>query len=243
MVAPDGATLTEVLEEERFLRSIESVGNWFKYAAEERHRRFKSLILVTGVVKCRSWSVAAISTSSRAQSGKVALSLMPSASGTLTASHSWREYIPTMCHSGPKPPSQAENQCVFVRGYRIMKQDPLLRLRKKVRATDLQEGNTEYYKLGKSASFRGTSASGTSNTDNSTSPGHFLNDRMSNIKETDPTLIKNEDYVVERLSNTNEVFRPTLGSISSTKRRLYSQPYHPSDVINRYLLEQVSINH
>jgi hypothetical protein len=94
MVAPSGATLTEVLEEERFLRSIESVGNWFKYAAEERHRRFKSLTLVTGVIKCQSWSVAAISNSSRANSGKVALSLMPAASSTLAASYSWRECIP-----------------------------------------------------------------------------------------------------------------------------------------------------
>ena len=121
MVAPDGATLTEVLEEERFLRSIESVGSWFKYVAEERHRRFNSLILVTGVIKCRSWSVAAISNSARADGGKVSLSLMPAANGTLAASHSWREYLPTMCHSGPKPASQTENQCVFIRGYRIMK--------------------------------------------------------------------------------------------------------------------------
>ena len=95
MVAPSGAALTEVPEEERILRSIESVGNWFKYAAEERHRRFKSLTLVTGVIKCRSWSVAAISNSSRANGGKVAFSLKPAATGTL-ASYSWGECIPTV---------------------------------------------------------------------------------------------------------------------------------------------------
>ena len=117
MVAPDGATLTEVLEEEWFLHSIKSVGNWFKYVAEERNRCFKSLILMTGIIKCRSWSVAAISNSSCAHSGKVALSLMPAVSSTLTASHSWQEYIPAMCHSGPKPLSQTENLCVFVQGY------------------------------------------------------------------------------------------------------------------------------
>ena len=90
-----------------------------------------------------------MSNSSRGSSGKVAFSLMPAASGTLTASHSWRECLPIMGHSGPKPPLQTENQCVFVRGYRIMKQDPLLRLRKKVKANNLQEGSTESYKLGK----------------------------------------------------------------------------------------------
>jgi hypothetical protein len=202
MVAPDGATLTEVLEEERFLRSIETVGNWFKYAAEERHRRFKSLTLVTGVIKCRSWSVAAISNSSRGSSGKVAFSLMPAASGTLMASHSWRECLPTMCHSGPKPPSQTENQCVFVRGYRIMKQDPFLRLRKKVKATDLREGSTESYKLGKTVGLRSTSGSGGLPRQHSESP------QQSPSKKTalGEKLIANEDYVVERLSNTSEVF-------------------------------------
>src|ERR1700691_3644244 len=111
MVAPDGATLAEVLEEKRFLRCIESVGGWFKYASEERNRSFKSLILVTGAIKCRSWSVAAISSSSRSNSGKVALSLMPTASGMLAASHSWGEYFPNMGHSSPTPSSQTENQC------------------------------------------------------------------------------------------------------------------------------------
>jgi hypothetical protein len=195
MVAPDGATLTEVLEEERFLRSIESVGRWFKYAAEERHRRFKSLILVTGVIKCRSWSVAAISNTSRASSGKVAFSLMPAASGTLTASHSWRECIPTMCHSGPKPPSQTENQCVFVRGYRIMKQDPLLRLTRKVKATDLQEGSTEYYRLGKKVGPQSASGSGSSQR-------RYLEKTTVRDNFTDSS---NKHYVIENLSNANEV--------------------------------------
>jgi hypothetical protein len=216
MVAPDGATLTEVLEEERFLRSIESVGNWFKYVAEERNRCFKSLILVTGVIKCRSWSVAAISNTSRTHSGKVALSLMPAVSGTLTASHSWREYIPAMCHSGPKPLSQTENQCVFVRGYRIMKQDPLLRLRRKVRATNLQEGRTEYYKLGKTV-FGSGSASGSSQRIHLESPQQLPNARASvRNNVTDSTVLANEHYLVERLSNTNEVLHLTLDYITLT---------------------------
>jgi hypothetical protein len=37
VVTPGGATLTEVLEEQRFLRSIGSIKDWFRYAAEERH--------------------------------------------------------------------------------------------------------------------------------------------------------------------------------------------------------------
>ena len=202
MVAPDGATLTEVLEEKRFLRSIESVGSWFKYAEDEQYRCFKSLILVTGVIKCRSWSVAAISNSSRMNSGKVTLSLMPATSGTLTASHTWGEYLPNMGHSGPTPPSQMENQCVFVRGYRIMKQDPLLRLGKTVKAADLRKGNTEYYRLGKPASSRGAS----------------VPERRAGLTQlpsakrtivpggmTDLDIDGSDNYIVEGLSGADEV--------------------------------------
>jgi hypothetical protein len=205
MVAPNGATLTEVLEEKRFLRSIESVGSWFKYAEEEQYRCFKSLILVTGVIKCRSWSVAAISNASRTNSGKVTLSRMPATSGTLTASHTWGEYLPNMGHSGPTPPSQTENQCVFVRGYRIMKQDPLLRLVKTVKATDLQKGSTEYYRLGKPASSRGTSVPEWQ--------GHSAG--LTQLPSTKRTVVPggmtssdidgSDKYIVERLSDADEV--------------------------------------
>jgi hypothetical protein len=242
MVAPDGATLTEVLEEERFLQSIRSVGNWLKYAADDRKRSFKSLILVTGVIKCRSWNVAAISNSSRSNSGKVVLSLIPTASGAVTASHSWRECLPTICHSGPKHPSQTQNQCVFVRGYRIMKQNPLLRLRRKVKTTDLQEGSTEYYKLGETSGPRGTSASGSSQRTLSTSTQQSNNESTTAMESiADSGTISYGDYVTERLSNPNEVSNLTMNCVAFTDHGTYSQPYHPSDIINRYLLEQASI--
>jgi hypothetical protein len=209
MVAPAGATLIEVLEEERFLRSIESVGSWFKYAAEERRRRFRSLILVTGVIKCRSWSVAAISNSSRANSGKVVLSLLPAASGTLIASHSWREYLPTMGHSGPKPSSQADNQCVFIRGYRIMKQDPILRLARTVKAADLQEGSKGYYRLAKPASSRSDTASGSLQGTNSASTQPPIERTTVRSGITEPAIHRNKDYVIENLSDTDEVRSPS----------------------------------
>lgn len=111
----------------------------------------KGLILVTGVVKCNSWSIATILKSSRAHTGNVSLSLSPIASGSVSASpsHSWREYLHTMCHSGPEPPSENENQCLFIRGYRIMKQSIVPRLVNRVKAIDLRGGKTGYYKLPK----------------------------------------------------------------------------------------------
>ena len=86
-----------------------------------------------------------------------------------------------------------------------MKQDPLLRLRRKVRATNLQEGHTEYYKLGKTVNFGRGSASGSSQIIHLESPQQLPNAR-TNVRNniiTSSTVLANEHYLVERLSNTN----------------------------------------
>jgi hypothetical protein len=88
-----------------------------------------------------------------------------------------------------------------------MKQDPLLRLRKKVKATDLQEGSTEYYNLGKTAGLRRASESGWLQRKHSASPQLTPSEKTTvgdNI--TDSTIAANEHYVVERLSNATEVY-------------------------------------
>ena len=133
------SNLDRGLEESRFLRAIGSTKAWFKYASEERERRFTSLILVTGVIKCKSWNVAAISNSSRSHSGKLSLSLVSTVTGSLSASHYWRNNPSNMCRSGPHTPSLNENQCVFIRGYRVMKQNPGLRFLWMVKAADLRK--------------------------------------------------------------------------------------------------------
>jgi hypothetical protein len=121
-----------------------------------------------------------------------------------------------------------------------MKQDPLLRLRGKVKATDLQEGSTEYYKLGKTT-IAGTSVSRSSQRILSTS--RQFNNQSTTARDSiaDSGTISNGDYVIERLSNSNEVSHLTMNCITFTDHGTYSQPYHPSDIINRYLLEQVGI--
>ena len=210
--------MTEVLEEQRFLRSIESIKGWFKYAAEERHRRFTSLILVTGVIKCKSWSVAAISNSSRTNRGKVSLSLVPTR-GTLSASHSWREYRSNICNSGPEPPSENENQCVFIRGYRIMKQNSALRLLHKIKATDLQQGNVEYYSLAKPTDTR-PFASGSTPIPTQQLP---VGASTVSVRDADPDPSNNfydglamdadENYLVDKLSETDQVGSPSYPCI------------------------------
>lgn len=235
--------MTEALEEQQFLHSIESINSWFKYAAEKRHRQFKSLILVTGAIKCKSWSVAAISNAECTNSGKVSISLLSAANGTLSASHFWREYRSHMCHSGPDSPSHTENQCVFIRGYRIMRQNIALRVMRKVKTDDLKTGKTHHYNLAKPTDARVDSASDPTPTSQppirvSTASGSRPESDLSRHLD-DLAIDVGENFVVDKLSETDEVRSPSR-FYPVLEFRPCLQPYHPSDIINRYLLSQVN---
>jgi hypothetical protein len=87
-----------------------------------------------------------------------------------------------------------------------MKQDPLLRLARTVKATDLQQGSKEYYRLAKPSGSRSGSASsslqGKDSASNQQSPIERTTVR-GGINE--PAIHENKDYVIENISNTNEV--------------------------------------
>jgi hypothetical protein len=80
-----------------------------------------------------------------------------------------------------------------------MKQDPLLRLRGKVRATGLQESNTQKYKLAKPAG----------NSWSASAMGWwthwFPRDKTVQGNPTDSTSVLNRDYVIESLSKNDQV--------------------------------------
>lgn len=142
---PDGASATFAKSEARFLRSIENAHSWFEHA-EERDRVERSLILVTGHVKSRSWGVAAIANTARAGSVSLNFSLSEAVGSSLSGSHSWQGYSPWMCNTGPRTPSRRSNQCVFLTGFKITRRHRLspFRLLSEVRAITLKDGKTSY---------------------------------------------------------------------------------------------------
>jgi hypothetical protein len=160
-VAPNGAISVDTPEEKRFLKCLDKIPDWFDYAENIRERTLdnNSLTLVTGVVKCSMWGVAALLNSSSSNGGQLSLSLTPAVSVDASSSHSWSNYQPTMCGSGPKPRSEINNQCLFIRGYRIMKQGYTDRKRGTVKVTNLRNEKPTPHKITK-PDFRGTSGSG-----------------------------------------------------------------------------------
>jgi hypothetical protein len=148
-VLPDGATCTIANSERRFSASIDNVLSWFQHAVE-RDRITNSLMLVTGHVKSKSWGVAAIANSLGESSVSLNFSLGGTGGGSITAFHSWQGYSPWMCNTGPRNQSQKSNQCIFIRGFRIMKRARLspLRLVSEIKVTDLTDGRSTYPKVG-----------------------------------------------------------------------------------------------
>jgi hypothetical protein len=212
MVAPSGATLFEACEEQLFLRAITNIDLWVKYA-EDRNRSFGSLTLVTGVIKCNKWHIAAISNCSRAHGGNISLSLLsPSIGGTLSWSHSWNEHVPKMYHSGPEPPSETSNQCLFIRGFRIMKRSIVSRFFGRVKATNLAENSPKYYKLGKpsnSEGFPASEASQSSPPQQLHSEGPAGGGDSADVGSNDDSSIRaihsGDEYVLRKIPTLEEV--------------------------------------
>ena len=81
-----------------------------------------SLYLVTGCDKTVSWGLASFSNSSGGNDMSLKATAAQIASGNASCSYTWETTSPATVHSGPYhlPQEQRlQNQCVFVRGFRI----------------------------------------------------------------------------------------------------------------------------
>jgi hypothetical protein len=202
-VARNGSTSYDALEYERFLKHLSDVKSWFAYAIDVCYRKCDSLILVTGVVKCKSWIIAAFNDYSREHSGNLSLSLNPVGSGSASASHSWHQYRPTMSRSGPLLPTGTENQCLYVRGYRIMRNWGLVHRLRGVKVTDLQENDTFYYSHKNSGQVKHSSSSGNSV---GTRPTPTSDSRAREHSSTgQPPIDTDHDFIIEKLQGAEKV--------------------------------------
>jgi hypothetical protein len=138
-----------------------------------------------------------------------------------------------MCRSGPAElRSGIRDQCLFIRGYRIMKQNfAERRIKKKVGVTNLRTDKSAYHKINepRSRGFWGSvkglpSKSGAAQGDSNSEISASADDST-------------DEYIVENLSEAQKVFYQLILRSSLI---IFQQLYHPSDIINRYLLECVN---
>ncbi|KAF8886953.1 hypothetical protein BD779DRAFT_542735 [Infundibulicybe gibba] len=257
---PDGASR---LASPPSLFRASAMKNWYKFANLTLHRAVPngSLYLITGCDKTRPWMVGSFSSNSSDAHASMKLSAAGMASGGLSYSYTWETSSPAVYRTGP-PPSidspgaiesnassidrdsaifefdapSGQNQCIFLRRYRIMlrttRLSHLLGSGSKVDVASISESHSKdviatspkvpYSNYASSYHQGSLSMSSTSSSSSSSS------DTVS------PRLFDNEAIMD---------FDVTLDIIPNLP-----QPYHPSNSINKYLLQKnphidVSIAH
>jgi hypothetical protein len=119
LVLPDGAFREDLRRLEKFRHAAEhNAMAWYGHA-RNCGLNPESLYLVTGCVKTSSWGVASILNASEERSACLKFTAASVAEASASYSYLWETYSPVDVRNGPKPPSEVQNQCVFLRGFKI----------------------------------------------------------------------------------------------------------------------------
>jgi hypothetical protein len=117
-VLPDGATSRDL---RRIAEYLDNLTDDMTSRLLDRARS-ESVLLVTGYTKSRSWGVAAVSNTSKQGSLSLSFNATTKVGGNLTGSYEWQSTSDGHHREGPRPPSIADNQCVFILGYNVRMQ-------------------------------------------------------------------------------------------------------------------------
>ncbi|KDQ58911.1 hypothetical protein JAAARDRAFT_646943 [Jaapia argillacea MUCL 33604] len=197
---------------------------WYKYAKETRGRRIpndNALYLITGWDKAKSWALGAYSGTSAGGSFSAKFTATQVASGDISNTYFWEKSGPSTMRVGPRHRFAEgyhgrENQGAFIRGLKIAMKSRFL-LRRYVEVSTIQAAR-EIVRRPISGSSSALKSSATSHSGSSSQPGSSTAlYRRANAPSDDETGL--------------EVTIDPIGSLSET--------YHPSDVINKCLLDSV----
>ena len=130
---PDGATS----------RDLRRIADYLDHLTDDTTSRLldrartESVLLVTGYTKSRSWGVAAVSNTSKQRSLSLSFNATTKVGGNLTCSYEWQSTSDGHHREGPRPPSIADNQCIFVLGYNVRMQKNFMIGKRKRRLVDI----------------------------------------------------------------------------------------------------------
>jgi len=130
LVLPEGADQHDLCNlrhfEEDALRCAKS---WYKFAVTKLGRTrisANSLYLITGCHKTSSWSLAAFHQSSGSCDFNAQFTAGKIVNGNISAAYSWQMSSAVPCRIGPQPYDAAQNQTVFIRGFKIAIRESIL---------------------------------------------------------------------------------------------------------------------
>ncbi|KAF8886954.1 hypothetical protein BD779DRAFT_1528904 [Infundibulicybe gibba] len=243
---PDGASRLTSPPSLFRASAMKGAKNWYKFANLTLHRAVPngSLYLITGCDKTRPWMVGSFSNNSSDVHASMKLSAAGMASGGLSYSYTWETSSPAVYRTGPPPPIDSpeaiennaspidrdttifefdapygQNQCIFLRGYRIMlRTTPLshfLGSGSKVDVASISESySKDVFAISPKVPYS-----------NHTGPCYQGSSSSSSGCDTDSSRLFDDEGIID--------FDVALDIVPNL-----TQPYHPLDSINRYLLQK-----
>jgi hypothetical protein len=233
LLLPHGASRCNLRFLERFREyALWNALQWYSFVNGTCGRRVEngSLYLVTGADKSTSWSVASVKNQS--SSGQISMKLTAALTGAGGVSYRWRwqgensASVASGPHTNPGEEDWTNNQTVFLRGYKVLvRSTPVASLNGLVKVSPinaLKPGNI--LRRSSVVPFSHNSSLKSRIFGNRKSGGSSDNSERDLVGEVESIPISEVSYLL-RLSNI--------------WRKISPQPYHPSNIINSYLLNTV----
>ncbi|KAF8838095.1 hypothetical protein BDN67DRAFT_1013362 [Paxillus ammoniavirescens] len=236
LVLPEGAGKRDFAHLSILREEAQKNGeSWHHFARFNRGRTGGDLYLITGHHKASSWSVAAFSDAGSSAGFNATFSAGQVVRGNIAMAYSWQVANPVHCRVGPEQGHSVDkrNQAVSIRGFRIaLRQRPFPFFSKRVDVS-VQHTGTKFSGSGVFPAPAIPSGSGTRGFGESQhQSSHGASDRgrtnlLSFPYETAPYESPDSE------ADENAGLHNTSIQLSPSPLRVY----HPSDAINRFLLD------
>ncbi|KAI5899405.1 uncharacterized protein SCHCODRAFT_02682424 [Schizophyllum commune H4-8] len=255
LALPRGGSRRDARQRRAYEIQIQRHGQeWYTYVRDTLGWMIDNgdLYLVTGVDKAATWGALAFRDTQRSREVSFQFTATPVANAALRHQYQWRHITSQSARQGPDAGVQmydddgepAENQCVFVRGYKIMLRRELW---SRTRATGLKVFDfTGPRNFGKSISLKAASSS-------SASASSAAKGKARQAEPTDICVDSadgssgtfNDEEDGSRSggnSSSEEENRSAEGGVSWELVPAWSTPCHPCDALNKYILDNSDCN-
>ncbi|KAJ7016323.1 hypothetical protein C8F04DRAFT_552662 [Mycena alexandri] len=234
LLLPDGASSWDLRPLQMFRDyALEHAEKWYEFVNGTCRRMVGDgdLYLVTGVTKSTSWGVAALKNQSG--EGQISLKLKAALVGDAGATYSWKwESGGSSVNSGPwREPGEEkwrDNQTVFLRGFKVMVRS---KLRKKLQPKTLPIVDSKWSDISSKGTFMSFPQA------QSSAPNTFI----PSSSQSQLAQPQSAGHNVTRLSRSSSSGTSSTASSSDEESLIpSSHGYHPSDLVNEYLLDCVA---
>ncbi|KAF8837959.1 hypothetical protein BDN67DRAFT_972216 [Paxillus ammoniavirescens] len=227
LVLPEGAGTQDLLKLDTFEREAKANGeSWYHYAYIDRGRTAinnDSLYLITGYHKASSWAIAAFSDESGSAGLNATFTAGQVIEGNVAGAYSWQVTCSIHWRVGPEHghSTDRKNQAISIRGFKIALRESIFGLlRHTVKVSSGLPGT-------KSSTLRGYFP-------RSISPGNRIQGCEESQRQSLGGMSGNDD---SQDADDSDLTGSCDASVELSPFPSASKVYHPSDMINRFLLD------